>query len=168
MRAAQPDLKLKPLTPRQANALQMTLDGYRKNEICDKLGITQKTLWTWRRLPAWNEQLNVAVRDSSGDGEVHIRTLLPLATAALKKLILTGTDNVMLGAARTVLEAHANLVAREQDQAVMAELEARLEELQAVATNRLPAAANGAIEVDFVAHAHDPAHSDLEQGGDAQ
>ena len=93
MRAAQPDLKLKPLTPRQANALQMTLDGYRKNEICDKLGITQKTLWTWRRLPAWNEQLNVAVRDSSGDGEVHIRTLLPLATIALKKLILTGTDN---------------------------------------------------------------------------
>jgi hypothetical protein len=136
VRAAQPDLKLKPLTPRQANALQMTLDGYRKNEICDKLGITQKTLWTWRRLPAWNEQLNVAVRDSSGDGEVHIRTLLPLATAALKKLILTGTDNVMLGAARTVLEAHANLVAREQDQAVMAELEARLGELQAVARNQ--------------------------------
>jgi hypothetical protein len=168
VRAAQPDLKLKPLTPRQANALQMTLDGYRKNEICDKLGITQKTLWTWRRLPAWNEQLDIAVRDSSGDGEVHIRTLLPLATVALKKLILTGADNVMLGAARTVLEAHANLVAREQDQAVMAELEARLEELQAVATNRLPAAANGAIEVDFVAHAHDPAHSDLEQGGNAQ
>ena len=60
------------------------------------------------------------------------------------------------------------MTAREQDQEVMAELEARLEELQAVATNRLPAAANGAIEVDFVAHAHDPAHSDLEQGGNAQ
>ena len=43
-------MKLKPLTPRQANALQMTLDGHRRDYICEKLGITHKTLWNWRKL----------------------------------------------------------------------------------------------------------------------
>ena len=35
-------MKLKPLTPRQANALQMTLDGHRRDYICEKLGITDE------------------------------------------------------------------------------------------------------------------------------
>ena len=52
MRAGHHDTKLKPLTPRQANALQMTLDGHTKGEIQERLGITQVTLWRWRQLPA--------------------------------------------------------------------------------------------------------------------
>ena len=136
MRAPQPAMAIKPLTPRQANALQMTLDGYAKQEIQERLGINQATLWRWRKLPAWNETVSVVLRDASGDGQGQIKSMLPLATRRLKQLIHSTTETVALGACRTVLEAHMQLVAREQDQAVMAELEARLGELQAVARNQ--------------------------------
>jgi hypothetical protein len=129
-------MAIKPLTPRQANALQMTLDGYAKQEIQERLGINQATLWRWRKLPAWNETVSVVLRDASGDGQGQIKSMLPLATRRLKQLIHSTTETVALGACRTVLEAHMQLVAREQDQAVMAELEARLGELQAVARNQ--------------------------------
>ena len=165
---ARQSLKAKPLKPRQLNALQMVLDGFTGVEIQQKLGITQKTLWNWRQLPAWDEQLSLVLRGDSSDGQGQIKSMLPLATRRLKQLIHSSTETVALGACRTVLEAHANLVAREEQRELLSELESQVEELRVVASNRLPAAANGAIEVDFVAHAHDPAHSDLEQGGNAQ
>jgi len=144
-------MKLKPLTPRQANALQMTLDGHAKKYICEKLGITQKTLWNWRRLPAWDERVTVALQESSGDGQAQVKTLLPIATQVLRRLLLTSTDQVRLGAARTVLEAHANLVAREEQQQVLADLETRLEELQDAARNQ-----------GLLPHAHEAEVLDLE------
>jgi hypothetical protein len=168
MRTGHHDTKIKPLTPRQAQALQMTLDGHNKAEIQERLGVSQPTLWRWRQLPGWCEQLDVVLRGDSSDGQGQIKSMLPLATRRLKQLIHSSTETVALGACRTVLEAHANLVAREEQRELLSELESQVEELRVVATNRLPASANGAIEVDFVAHAHDPAHSDPEQGDNAQ
>ena len=135
-----PDLKIRPLNPRQINALQMTLDGYRKGEICERLGITHKTLFNWRRLPSWNEQLQVVLRSDSEDGQGQIKSLLPLATQTLKTLIVGGTDQIKLGAARTILEAHANLVAREEQAEVIRDLEVRLEQIAAGGLQALPAA----------------------------
>ncbi|QVV66775.1 helix-turn-helix domain-containing protein [Synechococcus sp. LA31] len=129
-------MSIKPLTPRQANALQMTLDGFTKTEIQERLGINQATLWRWRKLPAWDEQVSIVLRDSSGDGQGQIKSMLPLATRRLKQLIHSPTETVALGACRTVLEAHANLVAREEQQQVLADLETRLEELQDAARNQ--------------------------------
>ena len=142
MRAPQPAMSIRPLTPRQANALQMVLDGYSKQEIQERLGINQATLWRWRKLPAWDETVSVVLRDSSGDGQGQIKSMLPLATRRLKQLILSTSEGVALGAIRTVLEAHANLVAREEQGQVLAELEARLEELRAATINQgsLPSA----------------------------
>ena len=115
------DLKIRPLNPRQVNALQMTIDGYRKGEICERLGITQKTLFNWRRLPAWNEQVRAVLQIESEDGQGQIKSLLPLAVQTLKQLIVNGSENIKLGASRTILEAHANLVQREEQVGVGAE-----------------------------------------------
>ena len=46
-------------------------------------------------------------------------------------MVLAGPDNIRLGAARTILEAHATLVAREEQAQVIGDLERRLEELAA-------------------------------------
>ncbi len=136
MRAGHHDTKLKPLTPRQANALQMTLDGHTKGEIQERLGITQVTLWRWRQLPAWDEQISLVLRDESTDGQGQIKSMLPLATRRLKQLIHSSTETVALGAVRTVLEAHANLVAREEQGQVLLELEARMDELRDAAQSQ--------------------------------
>ena len=150
MRNATAPQKIQQLTARQKNALQMTLDGYSKGMICEKLGISQPTLWRWRTLPAWNETLDIALKEDSKDGQGQIKTLLPLATQTLKKLIVNGPDNIKLGAARTILEAHANLVAREEQQAVISQLEEQLGELREMAQARtLAAAPEPAIEVEI-------------------
>lgn len=166
-------MKLKPLTPRQANALQMTLDGHRRDYICEKLGITHKTLWNWRRLPAWDEQVTVALKESSGDGQAQVKTLLPIATQVLRRLLLTATDQVRPGAARTVLEAHATLVAREEQQQLMSQLEQQLEELRTVVANsgvasHLSAGPYDAIDAEIVAHSHDLSHTEQQQDAEAE
>ena len=145
-----PDLKNKPLRPKQMNALQMSLDGYSKAAICEHLGITNKTLWNWRQLPAWNEQVSLVIRHDSADGQSQIKSLLPLATQTLKTLIVNGGETVKLGACRTVLEAHANLIQREEQQAVISQLEEQLGELREMAQAKtLAAAPEPAIEVEI-------------------
>lgn len=155
---ARQSLRAKPLKPRQLNALQMVLDGYTGVEIQERLGITQKTLWNWRQLPAWEEQISLVLREASGDGQGQIKSMLPLATSRLKKLIFSTTETVALGACRTVLEAHANLVAREEQQEAMAQMERDLGEIQAALASAKPellqAAAGELIEAEIVGNAH--------------
>lgn len=136
---------IKPLTGRQQAALQLTLDGYTKGSICEQLSISQPTLWRWRSLPAWNEQLNLVLRSDSEDGQGQIKSLLPLAVSTLKKLIVNGADNIKLGAARTILEAHATLVQAEQQAQVISDLERRMEELAAAGLQSLAPAASAEV-----------------------
>ena len=142
----------------------MTLDGFTKGEICDRLGITQKTLWTWRKLPAWDEQLTVVLRGATEDGQGQIKSLLPLATRRLAQLISSPTETVALGAVRVALEAHTTLVTREEQREVVVELEAQLEELKTLTQQQLPATPEAPVidaEITPIAHAdaHDPADS---------
>ena len=142
-------MKPKALNPRQRLALQLTIDGLPKNEICDRLGITPKTLWTWRRLPAWNDTLDIALKDESTDGNTMVRTYYPMAVGILRKLALTGNDNIKLGACRTLVEAHTVLVAREEQAQVITDLEVRLEELAAAGVQSLaPAAPADVIDAE--------------------
>lgn len=162
-------MKLKPLTPRQANALQLILEGHSKGEVCEKIGITQKTLWNWRRLPAWDEQVTVALKESSGDGQAQVKTLLPMATGVLRRLLLTASDQVKLGAARTVLEAHAHLVDRENQQEVLSELEERLEELRsAIQQPRLSPDTHEVMDVEIESKTRVSASSTDTQESEAQ
>lgn len=158
MRSATPPQTIKPLTGRQQAALQLTLDGYTKGAICEQLSISQPTLWRWRSLPAWNEQLNLVLKSDSEDGQGQIKSLLPLAVSTLKMLIVNGAPNIKLGAARTVLEAHANLVQAEQQAQVIGDLERRLEELAAAGLQGLPQA-NAPAEADVIDAELEPVQS---------
>ena len=154
-RTHRPPQKMKPLSPRQSNALQMTLDGFTKGEIQERLGIAQATLWRWRQLPAWDEQIGLVLRGSSTDGQGQIKSMLPLATRRLKQLIHSPTETVALGACRTVLEAHANLVAREEQQQMLQALEEQVSELRdAARERRLPESVIDAVEVELNPDTH--------------
>ncbi len=131
-----PSMAYKPLTPRQAVALQLTLEGLRKGEVCERMGISHRTLWTWRRLPAWNEVLEVTLKEETNDGDALVRTFYPMAVGILRKLALTSNDAIKLGACRTLVDAHVRMVERQEQQQVLADLEARMEELQGMARNQ--------------------------------
>ena len=127
---------VKPLSKPQRLALQLRLDGHTKGEVQEKLGISQPTLYRWMQLPAWHEALESAVREEQKGGELQMRSLVPLATRVTHKLLLTGSDQIKLGAARLTFETVEKMTAREEQQEVMAELEERLNELQEVARSQ--------------------------------
>ena len=159
-RTGTPRQKIKPLTPRQMTALQMTLDGHTKGSIQERLNISQPTLFRWRALPGWNEQVDLLLHSDSTDGEGQIKSMLPLATRALKALVLTGAPNIRLGAARTILEAHATLIQRQEQNQMIESLESQLHDLQVMAVEaQNPMALEPAIDAE-VSMPHDSPHGE--------
>lgn len=158
-RPPQIDARPKPLNTNQKIALQLTVDGWSQQQIREKLGITQPTLWRWKQSAAWQQALWDAVKSEQTDGEVNIRTLVPLASSTLKELVRKSSDNVRLGAARLILESANALAQREDQQALLVELEGQLSELKAIAHSQLlpGAPVPPAAENDLIARtsAHD-------------
>lgn len=151
-RKQQPDLRLKPLTRKQREAVQLVVAGYREKEVAAQLQISGATFWRWKQLPMWQVAINEGCRAQMEEAEVEVKSLTGLATKSLRTLVCTGSDQVKLGAARLIYETVDRLVAREQQQQVVIELEEQLEELKAlVATqqNQLPAATDPVIEAEI-------------------
>ena len=152
--------KLKPLSTRQQLALQLTLDGHTRKQICEQLSINDKTLWNWRQLPAWNEQLEIVLKVDGEDTTAQLKSLVPLSLQTLKNLMASGSEHVRLGAAKTTLEAWSSLVDREEQKQMLNQLEVQVVELQeSMQQQQLP----GAIDADFTASALDPALSEPRQ-----
>ena len=101
----------------------------------------------------------MAVRGEQRDGEVHMRSLVPLATQVVQRLLISGTDNIKLSASKLVFGTVASLVAREEQQQMLIELEQQLKTLEDKTANNLPAAGFGEIAADVVACAHDSANA---------
>ena len=158
-------MQVKPLTPRQSKAMQLILDGWRQSAVCEQIGISERTLRHWRALPAWEETLNVVVKQDSGDGDTLLRTNYPLAVGILRKLALTGGETVQLGAARTLVEAHANLLARLDERELLIQMEKQLGELKNQVVNQQAGALNPAteqvIEAEITTISHDSAHEEV-------
>ena len=150
MTRAQPAMAVKPLTKKQELAVQLMLDGYGKGEIQSKLNISQPTLYRWQQLPAWHEAVETAVRADTKTGEVQMKTLLPLATKTVHKLLVTGADNIKLGASRLVFETVAHMLQREEQQQMLQALEEQVSELRdAARERRLPESVIDAVEVEL-------------------
>ena len=131
--------------------MQMTLDGCRKVEICEHLGITYKTYWNWKQLPGWEAQLAVVLKVEGSDGDGLVKSFYPQAVAILRQLALTGSDNIKLGASRSLLEVHANLVARQEQAEMITHLEQQLHDVQAMALSHQEALAiEPAIDAEVV------------------
>lgn len=162
------DSPKKGLTPRQRNALQLILDGYTPKEVQERLGISPRTLLNWRNLPAWDEEISLVLRGSSDDGEGQVKSMLPLATRRLKLLIHSVSENVALGACRTVLEAHASIVARQEEREAMQAMEAQLVELQNKISQQNQLALEPAIEAEIHVISQDSSQPEQVEAEEAQ
>ncbi|QVV66538.1 helix-turn-helix domain-containing protein [Synechococcus sp. LA31] len=171
----QPNLRPGQLSQKQKQklAMQLMLDGHGTSAVCEKLGISQPTFWRWKNSAAWQEALWSAVRGEQQDGEIHMRTLVPQATRVAQALLVTGSDQVKLGASRLVFETVANLVAREEQQALLSQLEQQLDEIRAtVASNgaagQLTPGNSQVLDAEIVAHSHDLSHTEQQQEAKAE
>ena len=165
MARVQPDLRLRPLTRKQRKAVELLVAGYRKNEVIAELGISPATFFRWQKLPMWEIAVNEACRVHMDEAEVEVKSLTGLATKTLRTLVCTGTDQIKLGAARLIYETVDRLVAREQQQQVVVELEEQLEEqleelktLVAIQQAQLPGSSEPAIDAEITPIAHADAH----------
>lgn len=148
-------MAVKPLTKKQELAVQLMLDGFSKKEIQRRLNISQPTLYRWQQLPAWHEAVETAVRADTKTGEVQLKSLMPLATRAVHKLLLTGADNIKLGASRLVFETVAHMLQREEQQQMLQALEEQVAQLRdAARERRLPESVIDAVEVELNPDTH--------------
>ena len=118
------------LTKRQQQALELHVNGSSKKHICEAVNISLPTLNNWIKMPAWQLAVDQEIDYLQGEGTMIIKALLPLATRTLQKLMVTGADNIKLGAARTLMEAHAHLSAQAETKELITGLEERLEVVQ--------------------------------------
>lgn len=166
----QPNLRPGQLSQKQKLAMQLMLDWHGTSAVCEKLGISQPTFWRWKNSAAWQEVLWTAVRGEQQEGEIHMHTLVPQATRVAQALLVTGSDQVKLGASRLVFETVANLVAREEQQALLSQLEQQLDEIRAtVASNGAAGQLNASLyDAEIVAHSHDLSHTEQQQEAEAE
>ena len=155
----QNDVRIRPLTQKQRKAIELLVNGYRKQEICRELEISKPTLCRWQQLPAWGLALDEACRVEQDEGEIHVKTLLPLASRALRKLVLTGSESTRLASCRLIYETVDRMVTREEQKQVVVELEEQLEELRMLAQqNQLTPATEPVIDAEITPIAHADAH----------
>jgi hypothetical protein len=166
--ANEPNCRPRQLSQKQKLAMQLMLDGHGTSAVCEKLGISQPTFWRWKNSAAWQEVLWSAVRGEQQDGEIHMRTLVPQATRVVQALLVTGTDQIKLGASRLVFETVANLVAREEQQELLGSLEQQLDEIRATVANngvigQLNPSPLDAVDAEIVADSHAGSHNGQQQ-----
>ena len=167
----QNDIRIRPLTTKQRKAIELLVNGYRKQEICRELEISKPTLCRWQQLPAWGLALDEACRVEQDEGEIHVKTLLPLASRALRKLVLTGSESTRLASCRLIYETVDRMVTREEQREVVIELEEQLEELKSLVAQQqaqLPEASGEVIEAEITPIAHVDAHDDPDPAPEAK
>lgn len=82
-----PKLKTKKLNDRHRRAIQLTLQGWRKKDICKEMGIHYTTLKLWQNIPAFKEKLT----NRRNEGElVFDRTQATGSTREEAKALIEG------------------------------------------------------------------------------
>ena len=118
-------------------AVKLDLEGYPTSEIASKLGICMDTVHRWKRSELWLMGINQYITPVQSKGELHLRSLVPVATHALKDLVQVATPAIRLQAAKFILEMAHELRVEEEQREQIIRLEGQMEELAAVAQRQL-------------------------------
>lgn len=130
------------LTPLQDKALGLYLRGLSVRRIADACDVTPKTICDWRRTSEpFREALKAALEDVDWSNSADIRHLVRTSYDELEGLLQDPNPGIRLGACRLTLEAYTRMVAMAEDKAALAQLESRLEQLQAQAQHTTSAGA---------------------------
>jgi predicted DNA-binding protein YlxM (UPF0122 family) len=122
------------LTPLQKKALGLYLKGLTIRRIAEACAVTPQTVFDWRnKSEPFREALKAALEDVDWSNSADIRHLVRTSYDELEGLLQDPNPGIRLGACRLTLEAYTRMVAMAEDKAALAQLESRLEQLQAQA-----------------------------------
>jgi hypothetical protein len=122
------------LTPVMKKALGLYLKGLTIRRIAEACAVTPQTVFDWRnKSEPFREALRAALEDVDWGNSADIRHLVRTSYDELEGLLQDPNPGIRLGACRLTLEAYTRMVAMAEDKAALAQLESRLEQLQAQA-----------------------------------
>lgn len=116
------------LTPRQKNAILPLITAKTLEEAASQAGVDVKTLWKWRKEPAFVAAVDAARRDLMTKAADHLRLGAVEAVAALRR-VLADKDT----AAPVVVQAASAILSHAVKVVELADVTARLDALEAAA-----------------------------------
>ena len=150
------------ITSSQKKCIELMLMGRNLSHIAQILQIEQSTITNWRKQEPFRKAVADALETIDTGCAIDVRQLVRRAYEELDGLLQDPNPMVRLGACRLTLEAHSKVVQQLEEKEAMKMLEARLEAVQAVASQQLTspqlsAAQEPVVEAEVVEVALDSA-----------
>jgi hypothetical protein len=127
---------MQPTPPEHARVVSLRLQGKRWSEIAHALGVTVPTIWRWREQFHYIDEMIAAESQDFLESTKHrFAALIPKAAEAIDEVIVNGTYQERLQAARLVTE----LFKKEGTATTPADVLGRMKALGAVSDDDLDA-----------------------------
>lgn len=113
------------LTPKQENAVLELINSptCTKAEICVKLGISEKTIYNWLRLPQFQERLAEARENIRRDAFNSLKQALNESVEVLRQLLHSENETTKLKSALSIISFNLQVIETEEVQKRLSKLE---------------------------------------------
>ena len=152
------------LTTTQKKAVELIAKGFNKGMIAGACEVTVATINNWCKLPHFKTALAEAINFKAESSNYKLHDLFRKALEEVEGLLQDRNPHIRLGAARLACESYSAIAKAAAEEKMMAEMEARMEQLAAnfqaganiieateAEFKELPAASDSASEEDKAA-----------------
>jgi len=92
------------LDERQIRAARMEAEGVVMREIAEEVGVTRKTVYRWREIPAYSALVSGLLADTQRAARATLRAGAKAAAARVLALVESEDERIALSAAQTLLD----------------------------------------------------------------
>ena len=119
------------LTAKQKKAIELVSKGYSNAMVAGALEITAATVYNWKKLPLFKQELAEAINLKAESSNYKLHDLFRRALEECEGLMQDRNPGIRLGAARLVCESYTAIAKAAEEKELLIQMEARVEQLQA-------------------------------------
>ena len=128
----------KKLTTSQRKAIELVSKGYSNAMVANALEVTTATIYNWKRLPLFKQELAVAINLKAESSNYKLHDLFRKALEECEGLMQDRNPTIRLGAARLVCESYSAIAKAAEEKEMLIRMEERMEQLQANIDTAIP------------------------------
>ena len=129
----------KPVTQDQRDqAVELFAKGYAVQMIAGALNLDMNTVRYMKDKPAFKKKLAEAINLRAESSNYKLHNLYRQSLETVEELLGSKNDHIRLGAARLACESYAAIAKHAEEQELLKQMEARMEQLQANMQTALP------------------------------